>query len=67
MLSTGMSLDRSEFIANLRRLTSAMWTRLLLVTFIVPPALALALAQVLPVGLAAMVGLFLIAVAPGAP
>jgi hypothetical protein len=32
-----------------------MWARLLLVTFIVPPALALALAQVLPVGLAAMV------------
>ena len=67
MVSTGMSLDRSEFIANWRRLTSAMWARLLLVTFIVPPALALALAQVLPVGLAAMVGLFLIAVAPGAP
>ena len=44
-----------------------MWARLLLVTFIVPPALALAVAQVLPVGLAAMVGLFLIAVAPGAP
>ena len=66
MVSTGMSLDRSEFIANWRRLTSAMWARLLLVTFIVPPALALALAQVLPVGLAAMVGLFLIAAAPPA-
>ena len=67
MVSTGMSLNRSEFIADWRRLTSTMWAKLLLVTFIVPPVLALALAQVLPLGLMAMGGLFLIAVAPGAP
>jgi hypothetical protein len=63
MVSIGMSLDRWEFIANWRRLTSAMWARLLLATFIVLPALA----QVLPIGTAALGGLFLISVAPGAP
>jgi len=67
MVSTGMNLDRWEFIANLRRLTPEMWARLLLATFIVPPALALALGRVLPIGMAAMGGLFLIAAAPGAP
>jgi predicted Na+-dependent transporter len=66
MVSTGMSLDRWELIANWRRFTPAMWARLLLATFIVPPALALALGKVLPIGMAAMGGLFLNAVAPGA-
>ena len=67
MVSTGMSLDRREFIANWRRLTAAMWVRLLLATFIVPPALALGLGRVLPISIAATGGLYLIAVAPGAP
>ena len=43
------------------------WTRLLLATFIVPPLIALGLGQVLPLALSATAGLFLIAVAPGAP
>jgi BASS family bile acid:Na+ symporter len=67
MVSTGMSLDRRELIANWQRLTPAIWARLLMMTFIVPPALALVLGRVLPIGLAAMGGLYLIAVAPGAP
>jgi hypothetical protein len=48
--STGMSLNRREFIANWRRLTPAMWVKVLLATFIVPPSLALGLGQVLPIG-----------------
>jgi bile acid:Na+ symporter, BASS family len=67
MVSTGMSLDRREFIANWRRFTPGLWARLLLATFIVPPAMALVLGRVLPIDLAAMGGLYLIAVAPGAP
>jgi bile acid:Na+ symporter, BASS family len=67
MVSTGMSLDRREFIANWRRLTPGIWARLLLATFIVPPAMALVLGRVLPIDSAAMGGLYLIAVAPGAP
>jgi bile acid:Na+ symporter, BASS family len=67
MVSTGMSLNRREFVANWRRLTPEMWVRLLLATFIVPPSLALGLGQALPIGTGALVGLFLIAAAPGAP
>jgi BASS family bile acid:Na+ symporter len=67
MVSTGMNFDRREFIANWRRLTPGIWARLLLATFIVPPAMALVLGRVLPIDLAAMGGLYLIAVAPGAP
>jgi bile acid:Na+ symporter, BASS family len=67
MVSTGMSLGRREFIANWRRLTPGIWARLLLGAFIVPPAMALVLGRVLPIDSAAMGGLYLIAVAPGAP
>ena len=67
MLSTGMSLDRAQFVANWRRLTPAIWSRLLLATFLLPPLLALALGTLLPIDRAALAGLFLIAVAPGAP
>lgn len=62
-----MSLEREEFLANFRRLTLGSWVRLLLGTFVVPPVIVLVLAQVLPVGIPAMAGLYLIAVAPGAP
>jgi bile acid:Na+ symporter, BASS family len=67
MVSVGTSLDHREFVANWRRLTPGMWARLLLMTFIMPPLLALALGAVLTIGITAMGGLFLIAVAPGAP
>jgi len=67
MISVGMSLDVRELIANWRRLTPALWARLLLATFLLPPACALALGWALPIGLPALAGLFLVAVAPGAP
>ncbi|MEY4485010.1 MAG: hypothetical protein RL693_2462 [Verrucomicrobiota bacterium] len=67
MLSTGMSLNLTQLVATWRRLTPGMWLRLLLATFIVPPAIALGLAKMLPISMASMAGLYLIAVAPGAP
>jgi BASS family bile acid:Na+ symporter len=67
MVSVGMSLDVRELLANWRRLTPVLWAKLLLATFLVPPACALALGAVLPIGLPALAGLFLVSVAPGAP
>jgi len=67
MLSIGMSLKFREIVANWRRLTWINWIRLLLATFLVPPLIALGLGQLLPLSLATTAGLFLIAVAPGAP
>jgi BASS family bile acid:Na+ symporter len=67
MVFVGMSLNWTQFLANLRRLTLATWGKLLLATFIIPPILALALGSLLPLDRGALIGLFLIAVAPGAP
>jgi BASS family bile acid:Na+ symporter len=67
MVSVGMSLNWTQFLANWRRLTLAKWAKLLVATFIVPPILALALGSLLPLDRGALIGLFLIAVAPGAP
>ncbi len=67
MVFIGMSVDRTQFLANWRRFTPAIWLRLLAATFIVPPLLALALGSLLPIDRSALVGLYLIAVAPGAP
>jgi BASS family bile acid:Na+ symporter len=54
-------------VANWRRLTWSAWQRLLLATFIVPPAVALLLARILPLNLSETAGLFMVAAAPGAP
>jgi bile acid:Na+ symporter, BASS family len=67
MVSVGMSLNWTQFLANWRRLTLAKWGKLLVATFIVPPILAIALGSLLPLDRGALIGLFLIAVAPGAP
>ena len=67
MISVGMSLNWTQFLAHWRRLTLATWAKLLAATFIVPPILALALASLLRLDRGALIGLFLIAVAPGAP
>ena len=67
MVSVGMSISLPQFIANWRRLTPRNWLKLLAATFLLPPLLALALGALLPLGPAATAGLFLVAVAPGAP
>jgi len=67
MLSIGMSLSLRQLIENWRKLTPSLWIRLLTATFIIPPLLALGMGWILPLGAAATAGLFLVAVAPGAP
>lgn len=67
MLSVGMSLDLRTMIANLRRLSITIWARLFLATFLLPPVIALLLGRLLPIDLASTAGLFIVAVAPGAP
>lgn len=67
MLSVGMSLELGALVSHWRRLTWQTWTRLLFATFLFPPLLALGLGHLLPVTLATTAGLFLIAIAPGAP
>jgi len=52
---------------NLRLMKWYGWLTLLLTVFIVPPALALALARILHLSLPETGGLFLLGVAPGAP
>jgi BASS family bile acid:Na+ symporter len=67
MVSIGMSLRLPELIANWRRQTWNSWARLLLATFILPPAAALILAHILPLTLAETGGLFMVGATPGAP
>ena len=67
MLSIGMSLQYGKIIAGYRRMTWSVWMRLLLATFIVPPAIALLLPHIFPLSLPEMAGLFMVGVAPGAP
>src|SRR5271154_213217 len=67
MLSVGMSLKPRQLLENWTHLTPSLWARLLAATFFVPPLLALALGRLLPLGGEATAGLFLIAIAPGAP
>jgi predicted Na+-dependent transporter len=67
MVSIGMSLDRGQILANWRRQSWAAWLRLLLATFVLPPALVLVLYRILPLGRGAGIGLLLVGVAPGAP
>ena len=61
MLSVGMSLRYGRIIAGYRRMTWSVWMRLLLATFIVPPAIALLLPHIFPLSLPEMAGLFLVA------
>jgi predicted Na+-dependent transporter len=67
MVSIGMSLRLPELVANWRRQTLDSWTRLLLATFIIPPAVALLLAHIFPLTLSETAGLFLVGATPGAP
>jgi len=67
MVSIGTSFRTQEMWSYTRRMGGWKWLRLLLAVFIIPPALALALARIMPLSLAETGGLFLIGVAPGAP
>ncbi len=67
MVSVGMSLHLEEVFANWRRLTGGAWLRLLLATFVLPPVVALLVSRLLGLDHAALAGLFMVAVAPGAP
>jgi predicted Na+-dependent transporter len=67
MMSVGMSLRYDKILAGYRRITWPVWMRLVLATFIVPPAIALLLPHIFPLSLPEMAGLFLVGVAPGAP
>lgn len=67
MVSVGMSLRPQQLVANWRKLTWSAWSRLLLATFLLPPALALILARVLHLSLAGTAGLFMVGATPGAP
>src|SRR5271156_2067935 len=67
MVSIGTSFRTGEMWDNLLRMGWWRWLRLLLAVFIVPPALALGLARLMPLTLSETGGLFLIGVAPGAP
>ncbi|HVO11147.1 MAG TPA: hypothetical protein VMX54_10450 [Vicinamibacteria bacterium] len=67
MVSVGMSLDPSRLLGESRRLGGWAWARLLLFTFVVPPAAALVLARVFGLVGGERLGLFLVGAAPGAP
>jgi BASS family bile acid:Na+ symporter len=67
MISIGMGLNFGEVTANWRRFRWTDWIRLLLATFILPPALALLLANIFRFSGPETIGLFMIGAAPGAP
>jgi predicted Na+-dependent transporter len=67
MVSVGLSLKLTEVVAHWQRLNWFMWVRLLIATFIIPPVLALIIANLFHLSLGETAGLFLVGVAPGAP
>jgi predicted Na+-dependent transporter len=67
MVSVGMGLRPGQVIVEWRRITAGQWARLLVATFLAPPALALALAHLFRLTAAETIGLFMVGVAPGAP
>ena len=67
MVSVGMSLRLGEVFAHLGRLEWNGWLGLLTATFLIPPALALLLAEAFHLTPGEAAGLFMVGVAPGAP
>jgi bile acid:Na+ symporter, BASS family len=67
MVSVGMSLRLKEVAAHWRRLRWVTWLGLVLATFIIPPALALLVANLFQLTRGETAGLFMVGVAPGAP
>jgi len=67
MAALGMSLSLRELLARWRSQSLSNWIRLLLVTFIIPPALALVLSHAFRLTGQETAGLFMVGCAPGAP
>lgn len=67
MAALGMSLSLRELWARWRSQSAGNWIRLLVVTFIVPPTLALLLSHAFRLTGQETAGLFMIGCAPGAP
>lgn len=67
MVSVGMNLKLSEVVAHWRRLGWAEWLYASAATFIVPPALALLMANLFRLTRGETIGLFMVGAAPGAP
>jgi len=67
MVSVGMSLKLNELAASLRRLTWSAWLRMVIATFLLPPLLALILANLFRLTRAELVGIFMVSATPGAP
>jgi bile acid:Na+ symporter, BASS family len=67
MVSVGLSLKLSELTSSLHRLTWLAWLRMVTATFILPPLLALILANLFRLSPGELAGTFMVGVTPGAP
>jgi len=67
MASVGLSLRLTEVFARWRLANWLTWLSLATATFIIPPALALLLANLFHLSMGETAGLFMVGVAPGAP
>lgn len=67
MVSIGMNLKPGELLRHQAKLKGWPWLRLLIATFLVPPAVVLIVVRLIPLDWGEQVGLFLLAVVPGAP
>jgi bile acid:Na+ symporter, BASS family len=67
MVSVGMSLKPGELLRHQARLRGWPWLRLLIATFLVPPLVVLIMVRFLPIDFGEQIGLFILAVIPGAP
>jgi predicted Na+-dependent transporter len=67
MFALGMSLSLRELLRRWKAQSALNWIRLLLVTFIIPPALALLVSHIFRLTGPETAGLFMIGCAPGAP
>jgi bile acid:Na+ symporter, BASS family len=67
MVSVGMSLKLAELVFKLRQLDWFAWLRLVLATFLLPPLLALLLANLFRLTTGELAGIFMVGVTPGAP
>jgi bile acid:Na+ symporter, BASS family len=67
MVSVGVSLKLNELASSLRRLEWSAWLRVVVATFLLPPLLALLLANLFRLTRGELVGIFMVGVTPGAP